>query len=164
MSTIKGGSCVYHTCLLIWTQYRMITHDREIYKHLNKCLFSTRLHCTHSLLTHITTFVMTHNFLNFHKLISFYRHKLRHTIYIYIYCRLGGNNEACMIHSDYHTLHFSCGFIGVPFWHWNASEKASKFCREPKTLMQWDMNRDEMDCIIIFTHTQAHFMTYMSNV
>ena len=36
---------------------------------------------------------------------------------------------------DYHTLHFSSGFMGVPLWHWKASEKAWKFCRDPSTLV-----------------------------
>lgn len=36
--------------------------------------------------------------------------------------------------SHYQTRHFSSGFIGLPFWHWKASENASKFWSDPSTL------------------------------
>lgn len=124
--------------------------------------FPPRLHCTRLLLTHIMTFLMTRGFPSFHNnliLLSFNRHTLRQLIQ-YKTCCLGENSEAYRFHSDYHTLHFSSGFIGVPLWHWNASEKASKFCKEPKTLMWWDRNRDDMVWIIIYAHTYSHFITH----
>lgn len=34
----------------------------------------------------------------------------------------------------YQTRHFSSGFIRLPFWHWKASENASKFWSDPSTL------------------------------
>ena len=40
----------------------------------------------------------------------------------------------------YQTRHFISGFIRLPFSHWNASEKASQFCRDPRTLNKGDIS------------------------